>query len=1516
VPGSWSTSSFDTLRSWDGSQARAFEELSYQLLKSYVPSGSRAIRTGNPDGGVEWYANLSDGTEWGWQAKHVHGVDALLTAMASSVRRVVQDRPKLVKLTFVISWNLATSTRGGARLSQRQKFENKVASWKSIISGAKEIEFDLIQESDLLAILAQPEHRGRAWFWWAAPALGTDWLVHRYTEQSDAAGEKYRPDLQVDLPIEDDLKALGASNSVVSEFEDLRWKLAAAGQEMRLTPTGPADLVKLHQALAKSAEQLITTCSEAVFCPGSDLAALVPLKAALGKFLRDTNAAERREFDLDRDWHQRPPGDPNKENEKPLTEARGYSVRQLRNAASELDTWLKSSVGRALQERKYFLVGPAGSGKTHLFLDGVRRALVEGRPAVVLFGARFGRGDLWASICDQLGLEPVGADVLLGAMDAAGEAAAKEGQHFVLLIDALNETVPPHFWVDHLPVLRAAIARWPHVALAVSCRDTYLSVVDEDKERSHYVTREHPGFAGREVEATQKYFDHYGLETPRIPLLVPEFSLPLFLRLYCEGLRDSGKAEAAVGHEGRVRIFDRYLDAKLSRVARRLRPAAATGYELERAKSRASKVVDALLDEFTTTGREGVRSERAEELATRAMSGLSADAAIVLGALQSEGVLTRELLYFGDDPLQDGFRIVFQTFADYLILRRRLESVAEPMTDADLRQWLLEDCSWGIVEAAAVSLPELYGVELPDFLGISPSSMEWAESDDVQGRRRAGRARNVFRSVIETLPYRDAEAVTERTVKLLNQSLGVVSSNELFRTMFLIAPQPANLLNADTLHRSLLQFKMPRRDAFFGFATYHEISDESSPAAVLARWAAHGPYPTYDSDVVELSCIPLAWLLSSPNRFMRDWATKALVQLLRGHLDVARRLLDRFWEVDDPYVVQRIIVIAYGALMWSDPADRESAKKLAARLWKLVFTQHIRPDELMLDAARGAVEWGVIHNLLPKKALLDIKRPYGFAAPSAPPTEATLKKKYGFKEKQPDRESYSTILFSVTGMGDFGRYVVESGVHNFSRYRYGEEFPEEEKWPEPRFVKSRWRALEKTLSGAQREGLEKLLEEAGESEPLGGVHLIKSDFWSSLSEEQHELLRSVWKQPSVRRRPTDGYPADRAQRWVFRRTLSLGWTPELFGAEDRIIGYSRDGRGAHKAERWGKKYQWMAYHELLARVADNFRPARHWGDSERYEGLHQIMGEREIDPSLPPVEYRELVERGAEGSATWRPAPIRIVDWPPDRIDFEKFRGSIDRFLADRASQPTLDRVIFLTDSEGETWLLLDAFLSGGDPAADKTWLGLHQYFALDSWLAPRDQAAMLLPHLPQLRRSNSWDLVDDHGHVGCCYAGEIGWTPHACYHQHAELRTIEAGDQQCCELVPAVETVTWEGGLLDCSIGGSVSAAMPSTFVQARAKLTPDQQGPSWRDPAGVVTFTNYGDESFGRRKALLVRGSWLCGFLGRNDLELLVASWCQRRLLDGGHRQRHPYEDVYAAARIDADLNISVADQVREPR
>ena len=471
----------------------------------------------------------------------------------------------------------------------------------------------------------------------------------------------------------------------------------------------------------------------------------------------------------------------------------------------------------------------------------------------------------------------------------------------------------------------------------------------------------------------------------------------------------------------------------------------------------------------------------------------------------------------------------------------------------------------------------------------------------------------------------------------------VTSPRDMFNAIFQIAPQPRNRLNGETLHRYLEGHRMPRRDAFFGVAMYDEIWDESAPTATLARWAASGPYPSYDPKVVELASIPLVWLLGSANRYMRDWITKALVQLLRGHLDVAARLLNRFWVIDDPYIVQRVVVISYGAVMASDSTQRDNAKKLTMLVRKLVFTRPMRPDELMLDAARGIVEWGLAHEMLPKAARKDIRRPYGLVVPGAPWTEQRINEKYGYREGQPDDERYTTVWSSVMGMGDFGRYVVESGVHNFTRYRFGETIPERKPDPPPRIIESKWKRFVASLTDEQRQTLEELSSE----ENQGALSRIRIKFHTGLTQEQLARFDAAWTQPKRRRWIDPNYPADRAKRWVFRRTLSLGWSPDVFGRVDRDLARRGAGRESHKAERWGKKYQWMAYHEFLARVADNFQPSSYLDPPGSYEGLHQITAEREIDPTLPPIPYRDLVERRGEGSPSWGPAPVAIKDWPP-----------------------------------------------------------------------------------------------------------------------------------------------------------------------------------------------------------------------------------------------------------------------------
>src|SRR3954449_10352321 len=63
--GEWSK-----LRSWNGSQEKAFEELCCQVAAAeQMPEGCKFTRKGTPDAGVECFWTLPNGNEWGWQAK-------------------------------------------------------------------------------------------------------------------------------------------------------------------------------------------------------------------------------------------------------------------------------------------------------------------------------------------------------------------------------------------------------------------------------------------------------------------------------------------------------------------------------------------------------------------------------------------------------------------------------------------------------------------------------------------------------------------------------------------------------------------------------------------------------------------------------------------------------------------------------------------------------------------------------------------------------------------------------------------------------------------------------------------------------------------------------------------------------------------------------------------------------------------------------------------------------------------------------------------------------------------------------------------------------------------------------------------------------------------------------------------------------------------------------------------------------------------------------------------------------
>ena len=124
----------------------------------------------------------------------------------------------------------------------------------------------------------------------------------------------------------------------------------------------------------------------------------------------------------------------------------------------------------------------------------------------------------------------------------------------------------------------------------------------------------------------------------------------------------------------------------------------------------------------------------------------------------------------------------------------------------------------------------------------------------------------------------------------------------------------------------------------------------------LVDWASGVSRETaIDPHTVDLCALTLAWMLTTSNRFLRDRATKALVCLLTGRLDAMARLVDRFADVDDPYVAERVYAVAYGVAMRShDPME---VGELASLVYERVFASGSPPVHILLrDYARGVVE--------------------------------------------------------------------------------------------------------------------------------------------------------------------------------------------------------------------------------------------------------------------------------------------------------------------------------------------------------------------------------------------------------------------------------------------------------------------------------------------------------------------------------------------------------------------------------
>ena len=483
-------------------------------------------------------------------------------------------------------------------------------------------------------------------------------------------------------------------------------------------------------------------------------------------------------------------------------------------------------------------------------------------------------------------------------MQASAEAS---NAPFLLLIDALNEAEHPRAWQNELPGLLAEVAQNPWISIGVSVRSTYGPVVLPADGFSDIAEVEHQGFAGHELEATERFFSAFGLEQPGIPLLTPEFTNPLFLKLYCEGLKGMGMSTPSTGETHVSKVFECYLESKADRIEKRL--------SLDGGVRPVQSAIDAFCEALADANRDSLARDHATKIINEFAPGRDQWPSTLLGQLLNEGVLTGDIAWQPDttEPAQV-IRFTYQRFADYRIGSTLLdpldgdpERLKESLGDGEpLRKRLLE-APVGWIEALAVQIPERFVIELLD-------AAEWQLDPFVSDQWD--------RAFVQSIQARRPDAVTERTCELLEgvQQRSPELYELVFETILSVAPSPRHPLNADLLHEWLKSMPMPKRDVAWSIPTYFAF-DYGGTLDRLIRWAAQGPYPDCNNEVIELAAVPIVWTFTSPNRRMRDYATKALTKLLSGHLSVLPSLISRFDGVDDPYVIERLAVVSHGTVL-------------------------------------------------------------------------------------------------------------------------------------------------------------------------------------------------------------------------------------------------------------------------------------------------------------------------------------------------------------------------------------------------------------------------------------------------------------------------------------------------------------------------------------------------------------------------------------------------------------------------
>lgn len=858
---------------------------------------------------------------------------------------------------------------------------------------------------------------------------------------------------------------------------------------------------------------------------------------------------------------------------------------------------LTADENRLITAKELFVTGNAGIGKSHL-LAAECQSLMNNQQFAVLLLAGNCYSDL--PILDQLSQDcelKYSFDEFISILEMIG---VEHHTCVLLCIDALNETANYRLWKTGLISLSQKIKKCTHVKLAVTYRMEYEKSVVQDallSEDEDVYRIVHTGFASNGLKASKQFFDYYRIPFTLYEYFESEMENPLFLTLYCKTYRND---EASL-----PTLYDRLVESANKNIF----PILEKRYKLI-GFTEDDNIVQSLVDEISTLVFD--RKEKnilesdlasipfwtANDLPLRPFMSLLAKENLVHTNL----IAGNERYFFAYDQMNDYFfaRSLFSHDMSDMSIRKTLYEDILQVNDNNIVNLSNSD----VFVICCAIYAQKFGKECIDLIDELPEGFEKGY---------------IVKSYIRSFIWRDKEYISSNVFLAVAQKYKV-SREDFWNVLVGNSIKHNHPLNSDFLHTLLMSFRLSERDYYWTKYVNEIFYDESNRLMQLVKMYSSGQSIQMSKEQARQLLILCGWLLSSSNRMLRDYTSEAMIEILRNEFDLCIVILKAFEKVNDPYIIERLYGVVFGACCKRRRKGNTVYIALAEYVYSTIFDQEfIYPDILLRDYARLIIERFLWENPDYNGCIVHEKiiPPYK-SFPIEQIDEDYINKKYDGGLWQ----IKSSMSFEGHGMyGDFGRYVFQSALKYFD-----------------------------------------------------------------VDEDE------MYKQ---------------AMSFIIN---DLGYTNELDKGNNHW-GYDRS--ETKKVERIGKKYQWIAMHNILARVSDQCDIDTDYSETPKFEGPWEPFV-RDFDPTLnfklTKSDEIPIFDEISELKKATRNEHLKVDVSNIDSVS--EWLDSDGIFFAE------MPKALILSDSNGTQWIRLSNYICSGREQlkAERllTWSWLYAYFVTE----------------------------------------------------------------------------------------------------------------------------------------------------------------------------------------------------------